>query len=131
MLTKPPSITNDDFKSAKWDEICTGRNFTASDVPTITLLCNWYAVVERCMEDISTQDGVQVAYSNEMGDIKALPQLSTMKQASAEIRALNKQLGINDEAQPQEQFKRKEPILHVIQKNRQSKATNQSRTKAV
>ena len=40
----------------------------------------------------------QVAYQNDMGDLKAMPQLATMKQASAEIRALNKQLGINDEA---------------------------------
>ena len=34
-----------------------------------------------------------------MGDIKALPQIATMKQASAEIRALNKQLGIMDEGE--------------------------------
>lgn len=53
------------------------------------------------MSDIDVGGGVQVAYQNDVGDIKALPQLSTMKQASAEIRQLNKQLGINDEARPE------------------------------
>lgn len=54
-----------------------------------------------CMSDIDVGGGVQVAYQNDVGDIKALPQLSTMKQASAEIRQLNKQLGIDDEARTQ------------------------------
>ena len=54
-------------------------------------------MVDKCMSDIDVGGGVQVAYQNDVGDIKALPQLSTMKQASAEIRQLNKQLGINDE----------------------------------
>lgn len=53
------------------------------------------------MSDIDVGGGVQVAYQNDVGDIKALPQLSTMKQASAEIRQLNKQLGIDDEARPE------------------------------
>lgn len=71
------------------------------------------------MEDISVGDGVQVAYSNDVNDIKALPQIATMKQASAEIRALNKQLGINDGP-------RKKPIkvsvLQSVVNDRQKKA---------
>ena len=31
-----------------------------------------------------------------MGDLKAFPQIATLKTASAEIRQLNKQLGITD-----------------------------------
>lgn len=97
-LTKPPKIEGDAFKSAKWDELTEGRSFEQSDAPALALLCQWYAVVERCMEDMDNGDELpQVAYGNDTGDIKALPQLATMKQASAEIRALNKQLGINDE----------------------------------
>ncbi len=97
-LVKPPQVENDAFKSAKWDELTCGRSFAQSDAPALALLCQWYAVVERCMEDMDFgEDLPRIAYSNDMGDIKALPQLSTMKQASAEIRALNKQLGINDE----------------------------------
>ena len=33
VLTKPPNIANDPFKSAKWDELTAGRGFTASDAP--------------------------------------------------------------------------------------------------
>lgn len=91
---KPARVERDEFQSAKWDEICQGRSFTDADVPSLTLLCAWYQVVEQCIDDIMSGGGMQVAYSNDMGDIKALPQLNTMKQASAEIRQLNKQLGI-------------------------------------
>lgn len=98
-LSKPQSVAGDPFKSAKWDELTAGRAFEASDAPQLALLCQWYAVIERCTQDLDFGgDLPQVAYQNEAGDIKAMPQLATMKQASAEIRALNKQLGINDEA---------------------------------
>ena len=123
-LTKPASIQASPFKSAKWDEITAGRDFKESDTPVIALLCSWYEVVEKCMSDIDVGGGVQVAYQNDIGDIKALPQLTTMKQASAEIRALNKQLGINDEA-TQSKPTREVP-LYVIQANRQSRAKNRA-----
>lgn len=97
-LKKPPSVASDAFKSAKWDEVTRGRSFKPSDAPVLTLLVQWYAVTQRCIDDMDDEGG-RVAYSNEMGDIKAIPQIAVMKQASAEIRALNKQLGINDEAQ--------------------------------
>lgn len=100
MLEKPPSIANDPFKSAKWDEVTTGRKFDESDIPTLVLLVQWHAVVQKCIDDLDAFG--EVVYENKMGDIKSLPQLSSMKQASAEIRALNKQLGINDEVAPQE-----------------------------
>lgn len=51
------------------------------------------------MSDLSNGiGGVDVSFVNEVGDEKAKPQLGSMKQASAEIRALNKQLGIDDSA---------------------------------
>ena len=50
MVAKPESVSSDAFKSAKWDELTAGRDFAASDVPALTLLCQWYAVVERCMK---------------------------------------------------------------------------------
>lgn len=96
-VEKPPGVAADPFKSAKWDEVTRGRSFRQSDAPVLALLVQWYAVVERCIEDMDEAGG-NVAYTNDMGDIRALPQISTMKQASAEIRALNKQLGIDDEA---------------------------------
>lgn len=123
-LEKPASISNNAFKSAKWDEITAGRNFKKTDVPTLTLLCQWYAVVERCMFDITDGDEVQVAYSNSLGDIKACPQITTMKQASAEIRALNKQLGIVDGVDEKKEPRRDTPLF-IIQ-NRQAKRARAS-----
>lgn len=125
-LEKPRSIERSPFKSAKWDEITKGRNFTEANIPELTLLCQWYQVVDKCMDDLSDEDGIQVAYANDYGDVKALPQLSTMKQASAEIRALNKQLGINDEATA-EQPKTRETPANVIQTKRFARAAH-SRT---
>ena len=95
--TKPKSVRDDPYRSRKWNEVVRGRSFTARDVPALTLLVQWYQVVDKCIEDMSSAgDGIQVAYSNDVGDIRALPQIATMKQASAEIRALNRQLGISD-----------------------------------
>ena len=95
-LTKPKSVREDPYRNRKWNEIVRGRSFKPSDVPALTLLVQWYQVVDKCMEDISDEGGVHVAFANDLGDIKALPQIATMKTASAEIRQLNKQLGIND-----------------------------------
>lgn len=125
MLNKPPSISNDPFKSQKWDELTNGRNYSDSDIPTLALLVQWHAVVQRCIEDMD-ETGGQVAYMNDMGDLKAFPQLSTMKQASAEIRALNKQLGINDEVKPQE--KTKGGVISVISQNRANRSARAKNT---
>jgi hypothetical protein len=121
-LIKPTNIENDAFRSAKWDELTAGREFSQADAPTLALLVSWYQVVEQCMEDIGVNGGVQVAYQNDMGDIKALPQLSTMKQASAEIRAINKQLGISDEPAKEQGGSKKASVLSLVISDRQRKA---------
>ena len=123
-IQKPTRVRNDPIMDAKWDEITAGREFAVSDVPTLTLLCYWYAVVDRCEDDLSSNGGVQVAYSNDMGDIKELPMVGTLKKASAEIRALNKQLSIEDTVQP---IKAKVTKLELIQgkrADRQARAAN-------
>lgn len=93
-LTKPSSVASDPFKSAKWDELASGRRLRASDAPALELLVQWHAVVQRCIDDLDAAGG-QVAYQNKIDDIKPLPQIAIMKQASAEIRALGKQLGMD------------------------------------
>lgn len=125
-IEKPDTIRRSTFKSAKWDELTEGRAFRACDAPVLALLCQWYEVIEQCMDDLACADGIRVSYQNDLGDIKAYPQLSTMKQASAEIRALNKQLGIDDEAQPE--TRPKETKLHAIQTLRGAKASRSTRT---
>lgn len=121
-VEKPPSIERDPVKSGKWDEITANRDFSLSDIPTLALLCQWYAVVQQCIDDIDEVGG-QVAYQNDMNDLKALPQISIMKQASAEIRSLNKQLGIGDEAKPKETKKSNSArVLTMVIGDREKKA---------
>ena len=95
-LSKPPNIANDSFKSAKWDELTAGRSFTTSDAPALALLCQWYKLAQQAMDELDNF-GSQTAYQNDMGDLKAFPQIGTLKQCSNEIRQLNKQLGICDQ----------------------------------
>lgn len=121
-IQKPARVLHDPIMSAKWDEITAGREFAPSDAPTLTLLCYWYAVVDQCEDDLSTNGGVQVAYSNDMSDIKELPQIGTLKKASAEIRALNKQLSIADTAAPVKTKVTKLELIQSKRQNRQSKA---------
>lgn len=119
-LEKPPSIEDDPIKSQKWDEITRGRDFKESDVPTLALLCQWHKVAEKCIADLD--DFGELIYQNEMRDVKAYPQLAIMKQASAEIRQLNKQLGINDQAKPEK--KKQTTILTMVVNDRAKKAAS-------
>ena len=95
MLTKPESVAADPFKSAKWDELTRGRSFGQSDAPALSLLCQWHKVAHQAMDELDSFGG-NTAYQNDMGDLKAFPQIGTLKTASAEIRQLNRQLGITD-----------------------------------
>ena len=65
-ITKPPGIESDAFKSAKWDELTQGRAFSQSDVPALSLLCQWYKIAETAQEELDNFGG-QTAYSNDMG----------------------------------------------------------------
>ena len=94
-LTKPPGVESDEYKSAKWDELTRGREFAQSDAPALALLCQWYKIAATAQDELDSFGG-QTAYTNEIGDLKAFPQIGTLKTASAEIRQLNKQLGICD-----------------------------------
>lgn len=97
-LAKPASVEANEYMSAKWDEIVADRKFSEADSPILTLLVQWYAIVQRCMDDIASINGA-IVYTNAMKDIKAMPQIAVLKQASAEIRQLNKQLGIADDVE--------------------------------
>lgn len=92
MVGKPAEIDSDEFQSRKWDELTAGREFSESDIPDLMTLCSWYAVLDQCMREINAGGSTKVVYENEKGDLKPMPQIATMKQASAEIRALRKSL---------------------------------------
>lgn len=117
-LQKPAQVENDAFKSAKWDELTSGRRFEQSDAPAIALLCQWYKIAQLAQDELDNF-GEQTAYSNDMGDLKAFPQISTLKTASAEIRQLNKQLGICDNHEGEVDNGGKQgTVLELVQKRR-------------
>lgn len=97
-LEKPPSVTDSPYRSAKWDELTEGRDFSQADAPLLALLCQWYEVNESALDDIDNGGELRTAYVNDIGDVKAMPQLAIMAKASAEIRALSKQLGLFEQA---------------------------------
>ena len=122
MLSKPPNIANDPFKSAKWDELTAGRNFTTSDAPALALLCQWYKLAQQAMDELDNF-GSQTAYQNDMGDLKAFPQIGTLKQCSNEIRQLNKQLGICDTHEEVSDGKQGATILSIVSDKRAQRRT--------
>ena len=123
-ITKPPGIESDAFKSAKWDELTAGRSFSQSDAPALSLLCQWYKIAQQAQDELD-DFGSQTAYANDMGDLKAFPQIGTLKTASAEIRQLNKQLGICDTHEEAGSGAKQASTLSIISGNR---AKRQSRT---
>ena len=116
-LAKPPGVESDAFKSAKWDELTQGRAFTQSDAPALSLLCQWYKIAETAQDELDSFGG-QTAYNNDMGDLKAFPQIGTLKTASAEIRQLNKQLGICDTHEEVENAAKQATVLSIVSGNR-------------
>ncbi len=119
-ITKPPGIESDPFKSAKWDELTQGRSFSQSDAPALSLLCQWYKIADTAQDELDGFGG-QTAYSNDMGDLKAFPQISTLKTASAEIRQLNKQLGICDTNEKEDANAAKQATVLTIVSGRRAK----------
>ncbi len=119
-LEKPPAIANDAFKSAKWDELTSGRDFAQSDAPALALLCQWYKLAQQAMDELDNF-GSQTAYQNDVGDLKAFPQIGTLKQCSNEIRQLNKQLGICDTHEEAPVDRQQDNILTVISGRRSAR----------
>lgn len=119
-LEKPQSIKSNEFKSAKWDEITKDRSFKDSDIPTLELLCQWHLVVHQCIEDLD-EFGTLI-HIDDQDRPHSWPQLNTMKQASAEIRQLNKQLGIADTAEEEPEATNGPSIIKFASKRQERRA---------
>ena len=128
-IEKPRTVADNHYRSAKWDELTEGREFTQSDVPLLALLCQWYEINDTALSEIDTGGEIQTAYTNDIGDIKPLPQLSTMARASAEIRALSKQLGLFEPVKTQEKPKVKVTAFERIAKQRANGPTRKPAAK--
>lgn len=94
----PADIAIDPVQSAIWDMIAPPvNNFIEADIPTLKLLCYWHAVAAHAQQEMAGEIGtgkVNVLIKTDKGYTKH-PSLNTLKQASAEIRALNDQLGLS------------------------------------
>lgn len=128
-LEKPHTIAESPYRSAKWDELTEGREFSQSDIPLLALLCQWYEVNDTALSEIDAGGEIQTAYTNDIGDIKPLPQLSTMAKASAEIRALSKQLGLFEPAKTNDKPKAKVTAFERIAKQYAQGATRKPNAK--
>lgn len=93
-LIKPRSVAESDYRSAKWDEIVEGHDFTQADAPLLAMLCQWHEINDTALEEITDYGAIQTAYSDDKGNAKQLPQIATMARASSEIREISKQLGL-------------------------------------
>ena len=116
-LTKPASVENDAFKSAKWDEITAGREFRPCDASLLEQLCLWYKIAYQAENELEEFNN-QTAYPTENGEIKAFPQIATLKTASGEIRQINKQLGICDSVEEVKTEQKLTPLEIAINKRR-------------
>lgn len=126
-FSKPRDVAEDPYKSTKWDEITAGRAFEVSDIPMLKTLVSWYQIADQCNKELIIDGYAQLTYENKLGDKKAMPQLGILKQASAEIRQLNKQLGIKDDHPVREDTSANANVLQLIQsrrKDRQSATSN-------
>jgi hypothetical protein len=125
-IRKPKDIAQDEYKSAKWDELTRGREFSREHVSYLRMLINWHAIADKAMEDMAGAYGVSVTYETEGGDLKERPEIAILKKASTEIRQLNKQLGIKDSVETtpkKEKPKEEASVLSLVTENRRSRAT--------
>jgi hypothetical protein len=120
-MRKPPDIAADPFKSARWDELTAGRTFKPGEATSLSLLVQWEAVAQKCIDEID-QIG-QAAYQDDMGNLKPIPQIASLKVASAEIRALSKALKL-DEQETETNDDDESGFLRVIVGNRADKRAN-------
>ncbi len=70
---------------------------------------------EQCQKELACENGIQLTYQTEYGDHRALPQIQIMDKASSQIRAICKQMGINNmDAEPKQQPEKKAVTLKAI-----------------
>ena len=73
-----------------------GTSSPRAEAPTLALLCQWHKIMHQAVSEMDQAADGQTVYVNNMGDVKALPQIATIKTASAEIRQLNKLPGAGE-----------------------------------
>lgn len=87
-IDMPADIAANPVLSEIWGWVCPPVNtFSSQDVPTLRELVTWHATFEQCRAVLVSPEG--------RVDIFNKQAVTTMKQASAEIRALSDMLGLS------------------------------------
>lgn len=92
MLEIPQEFKDSDFLRAQWLEITQEGAYIEKDIPLIKLLCLQYEIIDRCKGDLSTTGTLQVAYSDAFDNLKAIPQVNVLNQATNTALKITKEL---------------------------------------
>lgn len=109
MLEMPESVSSDEYQAQVWRSVTESGRFAPEDVPNLALLCYWHAVAKAAEEAMSRGKSVKVLDQVGYKPMKAKngrraimerphPAVTVLKQATAEIRALNDTLGLSRRA---------------------------------
>ncbi len=104
MLEMPADIAADEYQAEVWRSVTASGRFGEEDAPNIALLCFWHAVARAAKAAMTQGKSVKVLDQVGYKPIKAKngkyaylerphPAVTVLKQATAEIRALNESLG--------------------------------------
>ena len=120
LVDKPESVASDPWKSAKWDELTAAHAFDDADAPALAMLVEWYRLADLAMDELSELGG-QTAYQTEQGNLRALPQISTLSTCSIRIAQLEDRLGIHA-ARAAEEAPKGATVLEIVQGRREERA---------
>lgn len=109
MLEMPENIAKDEYQAAIWRSVTASGRFSDEDAPNIALLCFWHSVAKAAEDAMSKGKSVKVLDQVGYKQMKAKngrmailerphPAVTVLKQATAEIRALNDTLGLSRKA---------------------------------
>lgn len=106
MFEMPENIAKDEYRAAIWRSVTASGRFSDEDAPNIALLCFWHSVAKAAEDAMSKGKSVKVLDQVGYKQMKARngrmailerphPAVTVLKQATAEIRALNDTLGLS------------------------------------
>lgn len=114
-----PDGISTDAERDTWDSLFGSVSLSPAQVPEAVMLVRWHLIAQRCVEDLTANGELQVAYSPDGMTLSQLPQLATLKAASAEIRAISKRLNLHD-SKPKDTGKAS--VLQLVINDRKEKS---------
>lgn len=111
MPKMPENIAADEYQAEVWRSVTASGRFTDEDMPNLVLLCFWHSVAKAAEDAMSKGKSVKVLDQVGYKPMKARngrraimerphPAVTVLKQATAEIRALNDTLGLSRKSVP-------------------------------